>query len=319
MLEATVIAIDNSEWMRNGDYTPSRLEAQNDAVTTIFHVKTSDNPENTVGLLTMAGKSPSVLTTLTSDIGKILTSLHHVSVNGQSNFTTGVQIAQLVLKHRQNKSQRPRVIVFVGSPIPEDEKALVKLGKKLKKNGVAVDVVNFGQEEENTAKLQAFIEAVNSSDNSHLVSVPPGNHILSDMILSSPILAGENGAPAGFSSGGGFEFGVDPTLDPELAMALRMSMEEERARQEKLQGPSKQLSPEDEELQRALNMSMGGDVEMTTAEDEEMQRALAMSMGDNVDLNAVLGQLPGVNTQDPRIQSAMDEDKKRKKEDDTKK
>lgn len=30
----------------------------------------------------------------------------------------------------------------------------------------------------------------------------------------------------------GFEFGVDPNLDPELALALRVSMEEERARQE---------------------------------------------------------------------------------------
>lgn len=30
----------------------------------------------------------------------------------------------------------------------------------------------------------------------------------------------------------GFEFGVDPNIDPELALALRVSMEEERARQE---------------------------------------------------------------------------------------
>lgn len=30
----------------------------------------------------------------------------------------------------------------------------------------------------------------------------------------------------------GFEFDVDPNLDPELALALRVSMEEERARQE---------------------------------------------------------------------------------------
>lgn len=31
---------------------------------------------------------------------------------------------------------------------------------------------------------------------------------------------------------GGFDFGVDPNIDPELALALRVSMEEERARQE---------------------------------------------------------------------------------------
>ena len=41
--------------------------------------------------------------------------------------------------------------------------------------------------------------------------------------------AGPNVMPSG---GGGFEFGVDPNEDPELALALRVSMEEQRARQQ---------------------------------------------------------------------------------------
>ena len=39
--------------------------------------------------------SPSVLVTLTSDIGKILTSLHHVQINGKCQINTGVSIAQV--------------------------------------------------------------------------------------------------------------------------------------------------------------------------------------------------------------------------------
>ena len=50
------------------------------------------------------------------------------------------------------------------------QESLVKIAKKLKKNNVAVDIVSFGSEEENTEKLDAFLEAVNSGDNSHLVS-----------------------------------------------------------------------------------------------------------------------------------------------------
>ena len=61
---------------------------------------------------------------------------------------------------------------------------------------------------------------------SHYLSVPPATHLLSEMVLTSPILAGDRGIPeeamgdAGASGGGGggFEFGVDPSLDPELAM-----------------------------------------------------------------------------------------------------
>ena len=69
------------------------------------------------------------------------------------------------MKHRQNKNQRQRIICFVGSPVKEDEQALVKLGKKLKKNNIAVDIVNFGEEQFNTTKLETFIQAVNNSDN----------------------------------------------------------------------------------------------------------------------------------------------------------
>ena len=55
-LEATVIVVDNSEYMRNGDYHPDRFRAQADAVTTLFQTKVDSNPENTVGFMTMAGK-----------------------------------------------------------------------------------------------------------------------------------------------------------------------------------------------------------------------------------------------------------------------
>lgn len=46
---------------------------------------------------------------------------------------------------------------------------LVKLGKKLKKNNVAMDIVNFGEEDANTAKLQALIEAINSNENRYSI------------------------------------------------------------------------------------------------------------------------------------------------------
>ena len=95
----------------------------------------------------------------------------------------------------------------------------------MKKNNVAIDIVSFGETEENEVALQAFIESVNSSDNSHLVTVAPGlNMLLSDAILSSAILAEDGmggGAAAGPSGSGGAndaDGGVDPNLDPELAM-----------------------------------------------------------------------------------------------------
>ncbi|KAH7518428.1 hypothetical protein FEM48_Zijuj09G0170500 [Ziziphus jujuba var. spinosa] len=232
VLEATMICIDNSEWMRNGDYSPSRFQAQADA----------SNPENTVGILTMAGKGVRVLATPTPDLGKILACMHGLEMGGEMNIAAGIQVAQLALKHRQNKNQQQRIIVFAGSPVNYDKKMLEMIGKKLKKNSVALDIVDFGEDDDGKSdKLEALLGAVNNNDSSHIVHVPAGQSALSDVLISTPVFTGDGDGGSGFAAaaaaaavGGasGFDFGVDPNLDPELALALRVSMEEERARQE---------------------------------------------------------------------------------------
>lgn len=60
------------------------------------------------------------------------------------------------------------------------------------------------------------------------MTIPPGPDILSDILLASPILREDipgGGVAAGEASGSdavavsnNFEFGIDPSLDPELAM-----------------------------------------------------------------------------------------------------
>jgi 26S proteasome regulatory subunit N10 len=117
----------------------------------------------------------------------------------------------------------------------------VKLAKKLKKTNISVDFCAFGDlDPDNTRKLQKFHSIL--GEGSHLVIVPPGPNHLSDHLLSSEILGGDGAVPRGGddvmggaadSGADAFEFGVDPSADPELALALRMSMDEEKARQEK--------------------------------------------------------------------------------------
>ncbi|KAK1757705.1 putative multiubiquitin chain binding protein [Echria macrotheca] len=247
VLEAVMIVVDNSESSRNGDYTPTRFEAQADAVNIIFQNVVQGNPESSVGLMSMGGKGPEVLVTLTTDQGKILDGLHRTKkkIRGSAHLATGIQVAGLALKHRQNKSQRARIIVFVCSPIEEVESDLVKLARKMKKNNTNVDFVLFGDiDDDNHKKLEAFHREVKGSgEGSNLVVIHPSGKLLSDQLIATPILLGE-GAASGSGAGGGgdaggasnedFPFGIDPSVDPELALALRMSMEEEKARQEKI-------------------------------------------------------------------------------------
>uniref|UniRef100_A0A3P8URV3 26S proteasome non-ATPase regulatory subunit 4 n=1 Tax=Cynoglossus semilaevis TaxID=244447 RepID=A0A3P8URV3_CYNSE len=330
VLESTMVCVDNSEYMRNGDFLPTRLQAQQDAVNIVCHTKTRSNPENNVGLITMSNNCE-VLTTLTPDTGRILSKLHAVQPRGNMSFCTGIRVAHLALKHRQSKNHKMRIIAFVGSPVEDNDK-----------------------EEMNTEKLTTFINTLNGKEGagSHLVTVPPGPS-LADALLTSPILAGEGGVALGLGASD-FEFGVDPSADPELALALRVSMEEQRQRQEdearraavtsaaeagisspaadesedallKMSVPlSDSTTPalpdfsrmtEDEQIAYALQMSMqgtgedlggedmdtGADMDSSEAKDDEDYDV----MQDPEFLQSVLENLPGVDPNNEAIRNAM--------------
>jgi len=284
-----MIAVDNSDYSRNGDYAPSRWAAQSEAVGFLANAKLQENQESSVGLMTMAGSRINVLISPGREAGQLLSSLaKDVRVGGRSNFLAALKTAQLALKNRQNKNQRQRVIMFVASPIESSSDELVKLGKMFKKNNVALDVINFGTENtsnDNTEKLEALVATVNSSDNSHLVSIPPGPHIFADLVLTSSIMQGGGGAAMGGAGGAGASAaafgGVDPNMDPEMAMAIRMSMEEERQRQQRAAGEAGGAG--------AAAPDAGGAAPMATGEEDEealLAQAIALSMQEqNVDMS----------------------------------
>lgn len=235
MPEATILCCDSSEWMRNGDFSPNRFEAQKEACNIVCGAKTQQNRENEVGLIQMGGKGKAyVLRNCTTEVGMIWNAAHQMEIKGAANILVALQTAQLALKHRKNKKQSQRIVVFIGSPVEVAKKDLIKAAKRLKKNKVAVDIVSFGETESNQELLEEFMKKVNSNGNSHLISVPRGSS-LGDALITSPICVGEGGGAAvggaGAVGGNDFPGGVDPNMDPDLAMALRLSLEEERERQ----------------------------------------------------------------------------------------
>merc|ERR1711914_46963 len=204
-LESTVICVDNSEYCRNGDHAPTRLLAQRDAINMVARAKLRQNAENTCALLTMANNG--LAATLTNDQGKLHSVLSRVEPGGEIKFG-----------------------LFICSPIDDEQKDIIKIAKKLKKEKVNIDIVSFGEDEENQEKLSQFINTLNGAEgnSSHLVSIPAGTS-LSDALRKSPIIDGGDG---GAASAGGFDMDADAAADPELAMALRISLEEQRARQQ---------------------------------------------------------------------------------------
>eukprot|EP01083_Nonionella_stella_P151064 482247_1 len=193
-LESCMILLDNSQYMLNGDYIPTRLSAQTDAANLLVTHKTNSNPESTVGIIAMSGGIHSsgenadgveLLVSPTDDMGKILSALHGIPVRGRGDtpvsgvdVPASVQVASLALKHRRNKNGQQRIVIFVGSPLTHVEsRALIKAGKTLKKNNVAIDVVALGELEENETKLKELVDAANGNNEEklcHLVTIPTG-------------------------------------------------------------------------------------------------------------------------------------------------
>jgi len=250
------------------------------------------------------------------------------------------------------------------------------------------DIVTFGNTEENKSKLDKLFQAVNSGESSHLIESPAGS-LLSDVVLTSPICLGENAPPPGTavpsSTTIGEEFdGVNPSTDPELYMALRMSLEEERARQQREQPVEVAVEPSPPSSSSSSSSSSAGTAtaavtETTIADapvaatdeedavpvptveeiegmdvDEELKQALLLSLqdfdtsappADNTseskeeekpsndipsadgegssiqDLRFVqqlIGDLPGVDVNDPRIEALRQETTKEEKEEEKK-
>lgn len=68
----------------------------------------------------------------------------------------------------------------------------------MRKLNVSIDFIAFGDlSPEVTKKLEAFNENIKGGDGSHLEIIPPGPSLLSDHLISTPILAGEGVAPRG--------------------------------------------------------------------------------------------------------------------------
>ena len=113
-----------------------------------------------------------MLVSPTEDMKKLLAVFGRISISGKCQFCNSIQIAQLALKHRKNKNGGQRIIVFIGSPIEDSDEAMKKIGKILKKNNVAVDVVVMGEHEAIQNKVLEFVNAANSNDNRCVFTSP---------------------------------------------------------------------------------------------------------------------------------------------------
>lgn len=219
-----MVVLDNSAYMINGDYPPTRWDAQIDATGILLASRSQGNAEHAVGLATMAGRSVEVLCTPTIDNARVSSCLSEAKINGEIHFVEALKICSLVLKNRQNTNLKQRIFIFVGSTITETLEELKVIARKLNKHQIAVSIGAFGDlSAEQRAKLEAFIQTVTQEENSSVTYIATGNNIFDYLVSTPAFMSGDKPF-----TGDGLD-----TEDPELRMALEMSLKEEEERKKR--------------------------------------------------------------------------------------
>ncbi|KAL3936904.1 MAG: hypothetical protein SGBAC_007873 [Bacillariaceae sp.] len=285
MPESCIVILDPSEYMRNGDYISTRYEAQQDAARWLIADITTSSPENTVGVM----KGTSVLVSTTNNIGQLFEAVksNPRRYTGDFEIENSLQVAFMALKHRRNKVGSQRIILFVGSPIL-DHTSFPKLSKNLRKNNVSLQIITLG-DEPNQDKLELLIQNINSED-SRMINVPKGT-VPSEFLSATSTFGTANGFTHE-TSGGDMMDTFDPSMDPELAMALQISLQEERTRQEQLQQHEEDEQREEpavEDSAETIDVAsspLQSQVEAVDGYDDEMammQHGLALSLQEAAD------------------------------------
>ncbi|KAF0988468.1 hypothetical protein HZS_2217 [Henneguya salminicola] len=213
--------------MRNADYSPTRFHSLYDAINSLLTAKSRENFETTFGVLSLTGFE--LLCSFTSDTSKVLQRVHTAPIKGRMiDIIKGLKIAELVLEQREHLHSSKRIVALVGSPFLAELDPLVELACRFLENKVFVDIILFGEESgENVGNLQNFIDILNdtSEPGSHLLIVPPGDSV-TRLLRTSEITPESQRGKTGAS-----DLDFDAEMDPDLAEAIRLSMQDKDANQ----------------------------------------------------------------------------------------
>jgi 26S proteasome regulatory subunit N10 len=252
---AILILLDNSATSINGDFHPNRLDAQKQAADRLVQYYTRNSAETQIGIGVLASEQCVVIASLTSDLNRIARAISLITKGGRVRLEHGIRCAFLALHHRDQELKELRVIVFVASEHDVTPAAAEKIVATARKESVCMDIIAVGDDVNDLDVLESIV--VNLRSRSTFLRAQVNSLILSDIVMGSAI-------------GPGLEahrrIQVNPEDDPDLALMLRMSMED---------APS---GFDDEELRLVLEESRRTDRPVTDdSDDPDLAEAVRMS------------------------------------------
>jgi 26S proteasome regulatory subunit N10 len=215
--KAIAILIDNTTTCIDGDFFPTRLDAQKLTIERLSQYLFSVNALSQVAMCTLSSSQFGLRSSFTNVQSRVMDSLKLVTAStGVIRLAAGIKLAVLALHHCSPDVVMKRILAFVGAPHDvANADAAAELAALLLSEKVLIDFVVIGCDSfprdilrmlipGRTARMCTFLEVQRSAA------------ILSDNVLASPIGPGQQMAKMqipGLAKG-----------DPDLAQALSLSI-----------------------------------------------------------------------------------------------
>ncbi|KAM0672909.1 regulatory complex subunit of 26S proteasome [Ordospora colligata] len=202
MPETIVVIFDNGMFSQNQDYLPSRFVAQQEVVESLISRKFEDNQENTIGIVPLVQVQANDIVTPTKQRSYIKTFLNKIMLNSKTDIMNC--LSQCIHIFNQRDAPGCTLVVLLGTKmkdVPTDE--LFARIYEILTLGINIKMVFFGE----ALGMSESFKKIGLTSFS-CIDIEP-NEDLSTQALS-------------FICGGG----ISDEDDPELAEAIRLSLEE---------------------------------------------------------------------------------------------
>jgi 26S proteasome regulatory subunit N10 len=217
------ILLDNTSFSIDGDFFPTRLDAQKLTVERYAQYLFSVSPSSEIALATLSSAQFGARISFTKACHRLIPAMTSItSSTGVILLATAIQWAIIALRHTQ--SEMRRILAFIGGPHDiVDEMVASEIAQLLSDAKVFLDLVVFGPDVDHIPLLKRLANGVGCV----FLEVPRSNTVLSDDVLASSIGPGPNSR---------IQIAEYAKADPEFAQALSMSIEPPKVARQSLLG-----------------------------------------------------------------------------------
>lgn len=182
---SVIVMLDNSSSSINGDFIPSRLEAQKIAVERFADFQLSIRGQSEIAVGSMSNTEFGLRLSFTQSVQKLRDVTEQISATGNLSLYRGIKTALLALKHNNSSIQDKSMIVFICSDHDITHENSSEIGHLVSAQKVSLKMVVFGEHVKNEEMLHNIARV--DPRRIRILRIKKSRTMLSDDVLQDAI------------------------------------------------------------------------------------------------------------------------------------